>query len=414
MLPPEAASPIEALNIVTGKIKQGSIDKIDLETAAGHYLAEELAGPPAEGAFPFDPAKACRSSCDGFALPPGTGLHDELELIGQVSQPAGEAAPLPEAGFACRVECGALLAEGIWAILPARHATLLDTGRIRIEHLPSAGNGILGKGDGTGRAYGRGCQLSQRLVSSLLAAGIDKVSVYSRPKVGVLRLGQELVDLSSEAEAGQVYDLNGYWLPDAIRGLGLEVVSLGISEDGPAGVHKQLGRCRTRKIDVLIVCGGTGEGINDRTAESIRELNGKVLLERIALDGCPAILFGKLAGMDVLGLSGTPLGCAAGFDLFARPLLLARSGAEEVYWNWATHAYANEMLAPPQAGKNREDNWLLQVGKRREFVPEVLSPSVVKSWNPETPFSPVAAGSQGWVLLPPGSENRAVFFVEYS
>ena len=118
--------------------------------------------------------------------------------------------------------------------------------------------------------------------------------------------------------------------------------------------------------------------------------------------------------MDVLGLSGTPLGCAAGFDLFARPLLLARSGAEEVYWNWATHAYANEMLAPPQAGKNREDNWLLQVGKRREFVPEVLSPSVVKSWNPETPFSPVAAGSQGWVLLPPGSENRAVFFVEYS
>ena len=103
MLPPEAASPIEALNIVTGKIKQGSIDKIDLETADGHYLAEELAGPPAEGAFPFDPAKACRSSCDGFALPPGTGLHDELELIGQVSQPAGEAAPLPEAGFACRL-----------------------------------------------------------------------------------------------------------------------------------------------------------------------------------------------------------------------------------------------------------------------------------------------------------------------
>ena len=68
MLPPEAASPIEALNIVTGKIKQGSIDKIDLETADGHYLAEELAGPPAEGAFPFDPATACRSSCDGFAL----------------------------------------------------------------------------------------------------------------------------------------------------------------------------------------------------------------------------------------------------------------------------------------------------------------------------------------------------------
>ena len=238
--------------------------------------------------------------------------------------------------------------------------------------------------------------------------------MHSLPKIGVLRLGPELVDLSSEADAGQVYDLNGYWLLDAIRSFGLEVISLGISEDGPAGIHKHLGRCRTRKIDILIVCGGIGDGINDRTAESIRELNGKVLLERIALEGCPGILYGKLAGMDVLALSGTPLACAAGFDLFARPLLLARSGAGEVYWNWAAHTYANEMLATPQAGKNHEINWLLQVGKHREYTSDVLSPSVVKSWNPETPFTPMAAGSQGWVLLPAGSGNSTVFFVEYS
>ena len=150
--------------------------------------------------------------------------------------------------------------------------------------------GILHKKKGAVRSYSRGSLLSQRLLSSLLAAGIEKVNVHSLPKIGVLRLGDELADLGSELGPGQVYDLNGYWLLDSIRSFGLEVISLGISEDGPAGIHKHLGRCRTRKIDVLIICGGTGDGITDRTAESIRELNGKVLLERISLEGCQEVL----------------------------------------------------------------------------------------------------------------------------
>ena len=414
MLPPAVASPIEALEIVTGKIKQGPIVPADTAAAGGRYLAEDLPGLSVGASFPFDPSESYRSSFDGYALPSGSGLHDELELTGPATGPGDETAPLPAAGFASRVESGALLPEGTWAILPVRHATLLDTGKIRIEQLPVPGNGVLGGTGGPGRTYNRGCHLSQRLLASLLSAGIDKVNVHSLPKIGVLLLGDELIDMDSEGVGRQVSDLNGYWILDSIRSLGLEVVPLGISEDGPAGIHKHLSRCRTRKIDVLLLCGGTGDGINDRSAESIRELNGKVLLERIALTGCSTILYGKLAEMDVIGLSGAPLACAAGFDLFARPLLLARSGAGEVYWNWAARTCANEMLATPPACENPQNNWVLQVGKHREYSSEVLSPVVVKSWNPETPFTPLAAGSQGWVLLPPGTGNTPVFFVEYS
>ena len=414
MLPPEVVSPIEALEIVTGKIKQAPIVQMDTAAAAGHYLGEELPGHPAGACFPFDHPASYRSCCDGYALPPGSGLHDELEVAGTVTGPGDGTAPLPEPGFASRVESGALVPESTWAILPAKNTTLLDTGKIRIDQLPAPGNGVLGGKENPGRAYSRGCHLSQRLVATLLAAGIDKVNVHSQPRIGVLLLGDELVDLGSEAGDGQVYDLNGYWMLDAIRSLGLEVVPLGISDDGPAGLHKHLGRCRTRKIDVLILCGGTGDGINDRSAESIRELNGKVLLEKIALSGCPSILYGKLAEMDILGLSGAPLACAAGYDLYARPLLLARSGAGELYWNWAAHSCTNEILATPPACENPQETWILQVGKRREYSSELLPPEVVKSWNPGSPFTPVEAGSQGWALLPPGAENTPVFFVEYS
>ena len=96
MLPPAVASPIEALEIVTGKIKQGPVVPADTDGAGGHYLAEDLPGLSVGAAFPFDPDGSYRSSFDGYALPPGSGRHDELELAGPTTGPGDAPPPLPE------------------------------------------------------------------------------------------------------------------------------------------------------------------------------------------------------------------------------------------------------------------------------------------------------------------------------
>ena len=139
-------------------------------------------------------------------------------------------------------------------------------------------------------------------------------------------------------------------------------------------------------------------------------MNGNVLFEKLSLHGCDSLVFGKLNNMDVLGLSGRPLSCSASFDLFCRPLLLARSGASKGYWNWAAMTYLDEILIPPPALDNRPEDWCLQVGKLSEISTEDITQPVVKTWNPETLFSPVAAGSEGWVLRPPQPEGKPVFF----
>ena len=414
MPPPDTVNPVEALEIVTRKIMQGHVSEVDTETAGGHFLAEDVPGLLPGSSFPSDPPDIYRAACDGFALPAGSGLHDELELDGSVAGPGPNGKPAFTEEQTFRVESGSLLPERTWAVLPVKNATLLGTGRIRIEQIPQAGDGILGHSKGVRRIYDQGSRLGPRLQATLLASGITRVNVHSLPRIGVLFLGEELIDLKSEPSEGRVYDLNGYWLMDSIKALGLDVIPLGISDDGPEGIYQHLGRCRTRKVDVLILSGGTGDGVNDRSAESIRELNGKVLLERISLHGCPSLLFGKMAEMDVLGLSGEPLACAAGFDLFARPLLLARSGACESYWNWTYAACSDEMLTPPPPCENKEISWTLQVGKYRKNSSELISPPIVKSWNPETPFTTLAAGSQGWILRPPEPARGAVFFIKYS
>ena len=71
------------------------------------------------------------------------------------------------------------------------------------------------------------------------------------------------------------------------------------------------------------------------------------------------------------------------------------------------------MMSPPPPVENKEETWSLQVGKISEKHPETLIPATVKSWNPETPFSPLAAGSEGWVLRPAPAGDKAVYYVGY-
>ena len=407
---PIAVNPLEALAAVTGKIKQGTVERIDLESAAGRYLAEPLHGAARSAGQPADPPGILRASCDGYALPDGCGAGDRLSLREEPPALATHDDRQIPSGSAIRVETGALLPGKTWGVLPAEDCTLLGSGKLHIERLPQAGEGILGLDNGKPMIFEAGSLLSTRHQAYLLAAGVEKVCVHSPPRVGMLLLGDELTDLKTDLEVGQVHDLNGYWLRDAIEALGLEVIPLGISEDGPAGLQKHLVRCHTRQVDVLILSGGTGAGITDRTAEAIQELNGNVLFEKLSLHGCDSLVFGKLNNMDVLGLSGRPLSCSAAFDLFCLPLLLARSGASKGYWNWAAVTYLDEILTPPPPLDNRPGDWCLQVGKLSESPTENLTQPIVKTWNPETLFSPVAAGSEGWVLRPPQPEGEPVFF----
>ena len=407
---PIAVNPLEALAAVTGKIKQGTVERIDLESAAGRYLAAPLHGAARSAGQPADPPGTFRASCAGYALPDGCGAGDRLSLREEPPALATHDDRQIPSGSAIRVETGALLPGKTWGVLPAEDCTLLGSGKLHIERLPQAGEGILGLDNGKPMIFEAGSLLSTRHQAYLLAAGVEKVCVHSPPRVGMLLLGDELTDLKTDLEVGQVHDLNGYWLRDAIEALGLEVIPLGISEDGPAGLQKHLVRCHTRQVDVLILSGGTGAGITARTAEAIQELNGNVLFEKLSLHGCDSLVFGKLNNMDVLGLSGRPLSCSAAFDLFCLPLLLARSGASKSYWNWAAVTYLDEILTPPPPLDNRPEDWCLQVGKLSQSSTENLTQPIVKTWNPETLFSPVAAGSEGWVLRPPQPEGEPVFF----
>jgi hypothetical protein len=248
-----------------------------------------------------------------------------------------------------------------------------------------------------------GTLVDARLQAFLLGQGVEKVRVYPRPRAGILLVGDELTDLTTPAGEGQQQDLNGFWLGEALADQGLDVVALGVCADAPAEIRRVLLNCRKRQLGLLVTAGGVGEGLEDRLGEALRGLDCHVFFEKLCLEGAPSLLFARVAGMDVLGLSGEPLAAAATYDLFAGPFLLARLGAAPLYWDW--RLLRHPAVFAGEAG-DRADNaappWRLWAA-RPVPVPYSLEQAggagyAVSCWRPESPFSPLAAGATGWAL----------------
>lgn len=70
-------------------------------------------------------------------------------------------------------------------------------------------------------------------VGLLAAVGRERVLVHPRPRVSIMAVGGELVDISRTPSNGQVYDVNSYALAAAARDAGAEVNRIGIVSNNP-------------------------------------------------------------------------------------------------------------------------------------------------------------------------------------
>lgn len=407
MAPPKTVTPPEALAIVTSECQPPRERTLSVDEIRGFYLAAPLRTLPMDSTFPGDPPGTLRAAWDGLVLREGVKVGDELRIRGVSRSQDPPPAELPAPGATYRVECGARLTADVHAVLPVTWFVLVGSERARVVRLPAPGAGVAGRGRDRARSWETGTRIDAPLQAFLLGRGIAEVRVHEKVRVGILLVGDELTDLGAQAGEGEQQDLNGFWLGEMVGALGLDVIPLGIHADAPEAVRKVFLRCRARRVDVLLATGGIGDGVHDRLGEAVRGMDSHVFFERLALEGISSLLFAKVWGMDILGMSGRPLAAAATYELFARPLLLARQGAASRYWDWRECSYPSRTEAPTSPTIETWRLWGASLGPDDEHAAGVLA----HCWQPESLFSPVVAGVSGWALQPPdGTPSEAVFF----
>jgi len=162
-------------------------------------------------------------------------------------------------------------------------------------------------------------------IALLTALGVGRVRVYRRLRVAVLSTGDELMSPGTPALPHQIYDANRPMLLALVAGWGFDAVDLGAAPDDPGAIAARLEDGAAR-ADVILTSGGASAGDEDHVSRLLRD-HGTLSSWRIAVKPGRPLALALWQGVPVFGLPGNPVAAFTCALVFARPALLALSGA---------------------------------------------------------------------------------------
>ena len=165
------------------------------------------------------------------------------------------------------------------------------------------------------------------MLGQLAAAGIDRVEVFPRVRVGIFSSGDELRDPGTplkDLAYGQIYDANRMTLAKLLDDLPVQCVDLGRLPDNPNNIDSALQRA-SDNCDVLITSGGVSVGDADYIVECIKR-HGELGFWRLNLKPGKPLAFGRIHSSWILGLPGNPISAIITALLVARPALAHLAG----------------------------------------------------------------------------------------
>lgn len=245
-----------------------------------------------------------------------------LPVVGEI--PAGSRQPLRlQPGQAVRVAAGAPLPTLADAVVPIGF-TDAGTARLAVHRgVPSAayvrrvGEDVQ-PGD---LAVRRDGVIGAPQVALLAAAGRDKVLVHPRPRVSVISVGDELVELARTPGAGQVGDVCSHALTAAAQEAGAETARAGLVR----GDAREIGSALQDRLpfsDMIVVCGAVGGRAGSEVHAALSGL-GEVDATRVAMHPGSSQAFGRLGpdGVPTFLFPSYPATALLLFEVLVRPLV---------------------------------------------------------------------------------------------
>jgi molybdopterin molybdotransferase len=232
---------------------------------------------------------------------------------------------------AARVQTGAPMPTLADAVLPLRWT---DGGESRVRVLRSVRSGAYVRRTGDDVQPGdvavrAGTIIGAAQVGLLAAVGRERVLVHPRPRLSVMCVGGELVDIARTPGNGQVYDVNSYALAAAGRDAGAEVNRVGIV-DTDSKELRDVVEGQINRAEVVVIAGGVGGAAAESVRAVLSEL-GEMEVSRIAMHPGSVQGFGQLGrdGVPVFLLPANPVSALVVFEVMVRPLIRMSLGKRQ-------------------------------------------------------------------------------------
>lgn len=376
----------EAVQIVRQETKALGSERVELQHALGRVLAEDVVSD--SDLPPFD-----RAQMDGYAVR-AEDVKDVpalLRIVGESAAGKGWHQQLEE-GEAVRIMTGAPVPAGADSVQQVELTHELKDGTV-VELLQSveAGRSIVRRGaeiEAGQTVLSAGATISAAMMAVLAAFGYAQVNVFSRPRVGVLATGTELVPVDQKPGQDQIRDSNNYSISAYAQQAGAIVELLPLAGDDTELLKREIAEA-AKRCDMIVTSGGVSMGVYDVTKSALKELKAEVFFERVSLRPGKPTVFARLPnGTLFFGLPGNPVSVSVTFNLFTRTALRAMQNAADPVLKKETAALAKtvkgtadrEAYLPAQLTTNDDGQLIafpLKWGGSSDFVAFAMTTALV-------------------------------------
>ncbi|MCL1936781.1 MAG: molybdopterin molybdotransferase MoeA [Candidatus Azobacteroides sp.] len=318
----------EAETIIKKEIFQMPTVEKPLSEALHYYTAKPVYAPI--DVPPFD-----NSAMDGYAFAYQDYVDKKEIKVRHTIQAGDTRLPILQLGEAARIFTGAMIPEGADTVVMQEN-TKEENGILHIEEPAfDKGQNIRPKGSQSKKGdliLPENILINPGTIGMLAGFGINKVDVFSFPKVGIIITGNELIEAGKPLKEGQIYESNAITLQSALREQGIEAQPpIRVQDDREAtfqSIKKSL-----ETADVLLITGGISVGEYDFVKESLEKSGVEELFYKVRQKPGKPLFFGKKKNRFVFALPGNPAPVLVCFYRYVLPFLEGLKGNPSPFEN---------------------------------------------------------------------------------
>jgi len=293
-------------------------ETIRVEEAAGRVLAADVRA--LHHVPPF-----ARAAMDGYAVRSGDVAGASRErpaaLRPRAAIHAGDVVRGQlEVGECFQIATGAPLPPGADAVVPVE-ATAFEGTHVLVQEAVPPQRHVSPQGGDMKQdelVVAAGSLLTPARIAVAVAAGLNVVRVWRRPRVAILSSGLELVPPGQPLLPGKIHDSNGPALEALFRSMDAEVTRGPNVPDTVEGVEHALRAAASN--DLVVVSGGSSAGERDVLRDGVARC-GEIIFHGVRVKPGKPLLLGRIATTPIIGLPGYPTSCLSDAYLFVLPAL---------------------------------------------------------------------------------------------
>jgi molybdopterin molybdotransferase len=315
----------KARQLILDHCPQMPIEKRSIEECLGYTLANEIKA--------LDPSPLFdNSAMDGYAVLVGdvneASPENPVSLVIQRTVQAGQPASISlEQGKAVKIFTGAPLPVNAEAVIMRENVEELQD-KITVTQQVHVGENIRKKGeeyDGGEVIFSAGKLITPPVAGMLATLGYTEVMVFSKPKVGVLITGNELLPPGKPLLPGQIRDSNSYTMSAVLQAIGIRPVEIRRVSDDEVKLSKAFFDM-LQKSDVVISVGGVSMGDYDLVKAVVEKMGASTIFWKVAMKPGKPNYFATIGNKLIFGLPGNPVSAALSFHLLVKPAMNTMSG----------------------------------------------------------------------------------------